>query len=221
MAAAGRRGPLELAVPVIAGISDSAAKAAEAVVKDALTRIAGVDENHVYLVGQSVSAPEVFYTLSRTPDLWAAALAIQGSAGPAINSFRLFGANTQQTPLLWVARPGEVDLYRKKLEVANFRFETQPQANAQQVLEWLAKHERARFPLTVDCETGSPAFARCYWIEMMKFDPKRRNDVLKSTRVLPGRGRRWRPGLSASIPWRKVREWWSGGCRSGIRGLCD
>jgi len=56
------------------------------------------------------------------------------------------------------------------------------------VFDWLAKHQRALFPSTVDCETGSPAFARCYWIEMTKFDPKKRNDVLKSTRAMPGSG---------------------------------
>jgi len=56
------------------------------------------------------------------------------------------------------------------------------------VFEWLAKHQRPLFPSTVDCETGNPALARCYWVEMTKFDPKKRNDVLKSTRVVAGSG---------------------------------
>jgi hypothetical protein len=177
-----------LAIPLIAGVFDPAVQAAEAVLSDAKKRLPGVDEDRVYLVGQGASTPEVFYTLSRAPDLWAAALAVQGSAGAAINSFRLFGANTSNTPLLWIAKPAEVDLYRQKLAAAGFAFETQQEANVQQVFEWLARHQRAPFPLTVDCETGSPAFSRCYWIEMTKFDPKLRNDVLKSTRVLPGSG---------------------------------
>jgi hypothetical protein len=177
-----------LVVPIVGGVSDPAVKATEAVLADAKKRLPGVDETRIYLVGLQASTPEVFYTVSRQPDLWAAALAIQGSAGPAINSFRLFGANTQETPLLWIAPAGEVDLYRHKFAAAGFRFETRPEANVEQAFEWLAKHSRAPFPLAVDCETGSPAFARCYWIEMTKFDPKRRNDVLKSTRVLPGSG---------------------------------
>lgn len=177
-----------LVVPIVAGISDQAVKATEAVLADAKKRLTGVDETRIYLIGLQASTPEVFYTVSREPDLWAAALAIQGSAGPAINSFRLFGANTQETPILWIAPAEEVDLYRRKLTAAGFRFETRPEANVEQAFEWLAKHSRPLFPLTVDCETGSPAFARCYWIEMTKFDPKRRNDVLKSTRVLPGSG---------------------------------
>ncbi len=177
-----------LAIPIVAGISDPAVRAAEAVLSDAQKRLPSVDENRVYLVGEGVSTPEVFYMLSRVPDRWAAALADQGSAGPAINSFRLFGANTSNTPLLWIAKAPEVDLYRHRLAAAGFGFETQPEANVQQVFDWLAQHRRAPFPLSVDCETSSPAFARCYWIEMTKFDPKVRNDVLKSTRVLPGSG---------------------------------
>src|SRR5438045_5065258 len=79
-------------------------------------------------------------------------------------------------------------MFRQKLSSVEFNFETRPQASVDQVLDWLAKHRRAPFPLTVDCETGNPGFARCYWIEMTKFDPKKRNDVLKSTRVAAGSG---------------------------------
>lgn len=177
-----------LAMPVVAGVSDLAVKAAEAALADAKKRLPAVDESRVYLLGEGPGTAEVFYTISREPDLWAAALAIQGSAGPAVQSFRLFGANTQEIPLLWIAPAAEVDLYRAKLAAADFRFETRPQATVQQAFEWLAKHTGAAYPLSVDCETGSPSFARCYWIEMTKFDPGRRNDVLKSTRVLPGSG---------------------------------
>jgi hypothetical protein len=42
--------------------------------------------------------------------------------------------------------------------------------------------------MSIDCETNSPAFASCYWIQMTKFDPAERNDVLESTRVAGGTG---------------------------------
>src|SRR5206468_6471774 len=104
-----------------------------------------------------------------------------------IQSYKLYGANTQAAPLLWVAPAAEVDMFRQKLSQAEFNFETRAEAG-NDVFEWLAGHQRAPFPATVDCETGTPAFARCYWIEMTKFDPKKRNDVLKSTRVMAGSG---------------------------------
>ena len=177
-----------LAMPVVAGVSDQAVKALEAVLADAKKRLPGMDEDRIYLAGLGASTPEVFYTLSREPDLWAAGLAIQGSPGPAINSFRLFGANNREAPLLWIAPAAEADMFREKLAAVEFNYETRPEAKVNEVFEWLAKHRRAAFPLTVDCETGNPAFARCYWIEMTKFDPGKRNDVLKSTRVMPGSG---------------------------------
>jgi hypothetical protein len=177
-----------LAVPIAAGVSDLAAQAVEYLLADAKKRLPGVDQNRIYLAGQGVSTAEVFYTLSREPDLWAAALAIQGSPGPAIDSFRLFGSNSRDVPLLWVAPAAQVDMFRPKLSAVEFNFEARPEASVDQVFEWLAKHRRAQFPLTVDCETGNRAFARCYWIEMTKFDPRKRNDVLKSTRVMPGSG---------------------------------
>jgi poly(3-hydroxybutyrate) depolymerase len=176
------------AMPFVAGLSDQAVKAVELILADVKKKLPRADETRVYLAGPGAAASEVFYTLSRTPDLWAAALAIQGSPAQSINSYRLFGANTQAVPLLWIAPAAEVDLYRPKLAAVEFNFETRPEAGVNDVLDWLAKHQGVPFPATVDCETGSPSFARCYWIEMTKFDPKRRNDVLKSTRVLAGSG---------------------------------
>src|SRR5262249_38528793 len=175
------------AMPFVAGVSDGAVKAVELVVADAKKGMPKIDETRVYLAGLGPGGADVFYTLSRVPDLWAAALAIQGSPGQAIQSYKLYGANTQAAPLLWVAPAAEVETFRQKLSKAEFNFETRAEAGAG-VFEWLAAHQRALFPPTVDCETGSPAFARCYWIEMTKFDPKKRNDVLKSTRVMPGSG---------------------------------
>ena len=42
--------------------------------------------------------------------------------------------------------------------------------------------------MAIDCETNSPAFARCYWIQLAKFDAAERNDVLASTRIAGGSG---------------------------------
>ena len=159
-------------MPFIAGVSDQAVKALELTLADAKKRLTGIDDTRVYLAGQGASTAEVFYTLSREPDLWAAALAIQGSPGPAINTFRLFGANTQQTPLLWIAPPSELEMHRTKLSAAEFKFETRPEAKTDEVIDWLASHQLSPFPATIDCETGNPSFSRCYWIEMTKFDPK-------------------------------------------------
>src|SRR5256885_1251554 len=85
-----------LAVPVVAGVSDQAVRALESILADVKKRLPGVDQDRIYLAGQGASTPEVFYTLSREPDLWAAGLAIQGSPAAAINSFRLFGANSRE-----------------------------------------------------------------------------------------------------------------------------
>jgi hypothetical protein len=175
-------------IPFVDGVSDPAVKVVDLILTDARKRIPGVDETRVYLAAGGAGVAELFYMLSRAPDLWTAALAIQGSPGAAINSYRLFGANTQETPLLWVAPAADVDVYRAKLSAAEFNFEARPEAKTGEALDWLAGHRRAPFPATVDCETGNPSLARCYWIEMTRFDPKRRNDVLKSTRVLPGSG---------------------------------
>jgi hypothetical protein len=134
----------------------------------------------------------VFYAISRRPDLWAAALALGGSPKPAIDSGRLFAANTQLTPLLWFIPPEERDVVepsRAKLVAAGFNLEPQPAGlTIEKAFEWLATQKRDPFPDKVDCETGNPAFARCYWAEMTKFDPALRNDALLSTRVPPGSG---------------------------------
>ena len=53
------------------------------------------------------------------------------------------------------------------------------------IFEWLSAHQRDAFPAKVDCETGSPQFTHCYWVEVTKFDPAESNDVLDSTRVAP------------------------------------
>src|SRR5947207_8379791 len=63
------------AMPFVAGVSDQSVKTVELMIADAKKRLPKMDETRVYLAGQGASTPEVFYTLSRAPDLWAAALA--------------------------------------------------------------------------------------------------------------------------------------------------
>lgn len=144
----------------------------------------------VYLLGAGSGAAGVFYAASRIPDRWTAAAAIEGSPRTAAASNRLFGANTQLVPLLWLTGGEGQEVLLQRLKSAGFRLETRPAAGASAgtVLDWLASHRRDEFPASVDCETGSTAFPRCYWLEIKAFDPAARNDVLGSTRVDPGSG---------------------------------
>ncbi len=153
-----------------------------------------IDPLRTYIAGESEGAGAVFFAASRRPDLFAAALAFGGDPKAAIDTGQLFGGNTALVPLLWVASTGDRPLLersRAKLAAAGFNLEPQPEGlTAEQAFAWLAKHTRDAFPEKVDCETGSPAFARCYWVDVTKFDPAQRNDVLPSTRVMPGSGAR-------------------------------
>ena len=79
----------------------------------------------------------------------------------------------------------------EKLTAAKLNLEWQPAssgASAAAIFQWLAQHKREAFPLSIDCETNSPTFARCYWIQPTKFDANERNDVLPSTRIPGGTG---------------------------------
>jgi len=146
-----------------------------------------VDATRVYLAAQGDSASALFYVASRVPDLWAAAVAAGGSPRAAIDSNRLFAANTGGLPVLWLyANKDDEDLARK-LKSAGFNLETREpeRASPSDALDWLAAHQRDEFPEAADCETGNPQFPRCYWLEIAKFDPAERNDVLDSTRVPP------------------------------------
>ena len=55
----------------------------------------------------------------------------------------------------------------------------------QAVIDWLSSQVRAEFPLKLDCETNSPTFASCYWVQLTQFDGAERNDVLPMT-LIPG-----------------------------------
>lgn len=171
-----------------------------------------IDPLRTYIAGESEGAGAVFFAASRRPDLFAAALSFGGDPKAAIDTGQMFGANTALVPLLWVTSAGVVEKSRAKLAAAGFNLEPQPEGlTVEQAFAWLARHTRDAVPEKVDCETGSPAFSRCYWVDIAKFDPAQRNDVLPSTRVMPGSGagldvgafgfRVGAPGPGLSVDW--------------------
>jgi hypothetical protein len=165
---------------------DQRVKALAAEVEEAEKRLP-IDPNRVYLAAQGGSVSTLFYMAARMPDLWAAAVAAGGSPRAAIDSNRLFAANTTNLPVLWLFANKDEEPLGKKLQSAGFNLEWREPAAAKpaEIFEWLAAHQRDPFPTTADCETGSPLFTHCYWMEVTKFDPAERNDVLDSTRVQP------------------------------------
>jgi hypothetical protein len=163
-----------------------------ALVEDVPRRLPA-DTTRLYLAGEAGLASHVFYVASRAPHLVAAGLAIGGDPKRAIETNRLFGANTRLSPVLWLVERSDSPLLereRRRLQAAQYNFELRPleQTPLENALEWLAKHSRDPFPEEVDCETGNPDFARCHWLEITRFDASQRNDVLRSTRVQPGAG---------------------------------
>jgi hypothetical protein len=149
-----------------------------------------VDPARVYIVGRGDATAAVFYAISRLPDLWAAGAALGGSPKAAIDTNRIFAANFANVPLLWISGEESKPLV-EKLTTAKLNLEWQPAsggANAAALIQWLARHKREAFPLSIDCETNSPAFSRCFWIQPTKFDANERNDVLPSTRIPAGSG---------------------------------
>jgi predicted esterase len=146
-----------------------------------------VDPARIYLIGRGDAAAAVWYTISRVPDLWAAGAALGGSPKAAVDTGRIFTANFTDVPVLWVSDPAGEAL-AQKLKSAGLNLEWRSAATAgtaSAVFQWLGQHKREESPGSVDCETNSPTFARCYWIQLTKFDPTERNDVLPSTRI-PG-----------------------------------
>jgi hypothetical protein len=153
----------------------------------AATQAGSADPSRIYLIGRGEAAAAVFYTVSRLPDLWAAAAALGGSPQPAIDSDRFYLANFTNVPLLWAGADPKDPLLAESLQAAGLMldFRTGAGLTAAAVLEWLGRHTRPAYPSDIDCETNSPSFARCYWIQMTKFDPAERNDVLSSSRIQP------------------------------------
>ena len=175
-----------LAPATTPGNFDQRVLALASTVRDAI-QTSNVDPARVYIAGRAEAAAAVLYTISRVPDLWAAGLALGGSPQPAIDTNRIFTANFTNVPVLWASAGADDEALAAKLKKAGLNIEWRSAngfTNAA-VLEWLAQHHRDDFPAEIDCETNSPNFAHCYWIEMSKFDVNERNDVLPTT-VLPG-----------------------------------
>jgi len=188
-AGSGARGwSLVAPVNIAPAATDTYAKALEAIVTDAIKRV-NADPLRVYLAGTGRGVAAVFYARGRVPHLWAAAFAALGDPTPAIDSNRLFTANAELVPLLWAGRPDD-ELVREKLRLAGYPFEWRDAAQIKSGEEasYLASRARPANPPRIDCETGNLAFARCYWLEITKPDPARRNDVLARSRVTPGSG---------------------------------
>ncbi len=173
--------------------ADSPSKSIDQRIKDLAVQVDDaekklpVDPNRVYLAAQGGSVSTLFYVAARMPDLWAAAVAAGGSPRAAIDSNRLFAANTANLPVLWLFSHKDEEPLGKKLQSAGYNLEWRELATAQPaaIFEWLSGHQRDPFPATADCETGSPLFTHCYWVEITRFDPAESNDVLDSTRVQP------------------------------------
>jgi hypothetical protein len=144
-----------------------------------------VDLKRIYVAGRGDSSSLVFYAIARIPDRWTAGVAVGGSPKGALDTNRVFTANFTDTPVLWASNgPNDAD-YANRLKLAglNLEWHTSAALNNQAVLQWMAAHVRADYPLAVDCETNSPAFASCYWVQPAKFDPAERNDVLPMTLI--------------------------------------
>ena len=167
---------------------DSRVRALAAAVENAI-RGGTVDPARVYIAGRGNTVAAVFYAISRVPDLWAAAAVLGGSPKAAIDTNHIFAANFTLVPVLWISGPDSKPM-AEKLAAAGLNLEWQPGsdgANELTLLHWLGQHKRDANPLSIDCETSSPAFSRCYWIQPTKFDANERNDVLPPTRI-PGAG---------------------------------
>ena len=169
--------------------ADARVQALAAAVQDAIAN-GDVDPARVYLAGRGAAASAVFYAVSRMPDPWAAAVALGGSPQPAIDSGRIYAGNFQITPVLWAGVSAQDQALAGKLKTAgmNLEWRLASALNSADVSQWLSGRTRDAFPIAIDCETGSPAFARCFWTQTTQFDANERNDVLPTTLVAPSSG---------------------------------
>ncbi len=169
--------PLEPDANIDKRVQALAAKVDEAV------KAGTVDASMVYIAGRAESAALVFYTISRIPDRWTAGVALGGSVRTAVDTNRLFAVNFSNVPVLWASSGANDADYAEKLKVdgLNIEWRTATGLTNQAVMQWMASHQRAAYPLAVDCETNSPTFASCYWVQLTKFDPSERNDVVPTT----------------------------------------
>ncbi len=176
-----------LTAPASSNAIDPRVQALAAAVQDAIQK-GTVDPAHIYLAGRGEATAAVFYAISRVPDLWAAAITVNGSPQPAVDSDRLFTANFTLVPVLWVSAGPDDQALAAKLKTQGLNIEWRAAGGTTNgaIFDWLSKHRRDEFPNEIDCETNSPTFASCYWIQMAKFDANERNDVLPSTRLKAG-----------------------------------
>lgn len=140
----------------------------------------------VYLVGTGPNAAVAFYAGMRAPHLFTAVLAAGGSPKPAIDTDRIFGANAGLLPVAWALTPEDRTANStafQKLAVAGIHIDILESANTGQAIEWLAKQKLTAWPQKIDCETGNPTLARCYWLTPTEFDPKLANAALRTTRI--------------------------------------
>jgi dienelactone hydrolase len=144
-----------------------------------------VDPSRIYLAGRGGAAATVFYTMSRLPDVFAAGIAVGGSPEAALATGRVYAVNLANAPLLWVSANDADEATAKKLKDAGMWLEWRSASEMKNgdVFAWLAAHTRDPFPLGVDCETDSPSFPSCFWLQPDKFDTGERNDVLPRTLV--------------------------------------
>ena len=164
---------------------DARIQALAAAVREASAN-GGVDAARVYMGGRGDGAAAVFYAISRIPDLFAAGVALGGSPQPALETGRIFAVNFTNTPVLWASAGATDEALAEKLKSDGMNLEWRPAAGLTNgaLFEWLARHAREAYPPVADCETNSPTFASCYWLQPVKFDVGERNDVLASTRVV-------------------------------------
>ena len=138
---------------------DSRVRALAAAVEGTIQR-GSVDPARVYIAGRGDAVAAVFYAISRVPDLWAAGAALGGSPKAALDTNRIFAANFTIVPVLWISGDDSKPMV-EKLTAAKLNLEWQPAsggAGAVSLIQWLARHKRDAFPLSIDCETNSPAF---------------------------------------------------------------
>ncbi len=178
-----------LILPVIHGAADTVVKALDALVEH-IRKQHSLEKAPVYLTGAGASVGMVFYAAARAPHPWAAALAVGGTPKPAVDSDRLFGANTSNLEVGWAVSAEEkaaTNSLRHRLQTGGYNLALLEAPTIDQALGWLAGHRHQEFPEKIDCETGNPTLGRCYWIKAVEFDPSLRNDVVPSTRINPDR----------------------------------
>lgn len=176
-----------IVMPASAAGGDAGVRILDAMVEDVRKR-AELPKAAIYLLGAGPMTPMVIYAAARSPHTWTAALAIGGSPKAAIDTDRLFSANISLLPIAWAVTPDEKAAESAsfdRLVTAGFRIERLESPTIIQATDFLAKNKHNPFPTKVDCETGNPAMARCYWVQPIDFDPALRNDALRSTRVPP------------------------------------